>query len=527
VSSSSPAPGNGNGDSVFLGAVDLGSNSFHMIVARAGDHGLTLLDRLREPVRLASGLGKGDLLDEETEERALACLRRFGERLHGFPPSRVRAVGTNTFRKLDRSSSFRARASEALGVPIEIISGSEEARLIYLGIQYAMPDDRLRLAMDIGGGSTEVIVGQGARVRRTASLFMGCVSYSQRFFPDGVITRDAFRAAETAAGVELRTVREGFRRLGWETVAGASGTINAVADLLRRNGLDGPRISRARLKDLRSRLVAAGHVDALELDGLKKDRAPVLPGGLAILIEAFRALGIEEMDASSGALREGVLQDLHGRLHEKDVRDLTIQGFMDRYQIDGEHAARVERTARQFLAASGPTPGLEDGPAGMLLSWAARLHEVGLAVSYAGHHRHGAYLVANSDLPGFSFDDQAMLAALVGLHRRKLRDTMLNDVPAARREATRRLTVLLRLAVLMHRSRGPSHPPTPEFDWSNGSLHLAFRPELLRRHPLTRADLREEATYLQSWDLKLVVDPSPDADGAAPPDDEGDIEDEP
>jgi exopolyphosphatase/guanosine-5'-triphosphate,3'-diphosphate pyrophosphatase len=495
-----------------VAAVDLGSNSFHMVIARYLEHDLHMMDRLREPVRLAEGLLPDESIASEVAERAIACLERFGQRLRGIPRTQVRAVGTNTLRQAQNARDFGARARKALGHPIEIISGQEEARLVYLGISHTHPmEGTRRLAMDIGGGSTEVIVGEGFEALRSHSLFMGCVRFSREFFPGGVITRDAFRAAETAAGLELQTVREPLRSMGWDSAVGSSGTINAVSDLLKLNGLGGPEITLPRLKKLRKTLVAAGHAERIALEGLKPDRAPVLAGGLAILIGAFKSLGVEAMSPSAGALREGVLYDLVGRMEHQDVRDRTIRRLVDQYHVDLAQAGRVEATALGTLAqlergwAADPAWNGEPGAGRRLLVWASLLHEIGLTVSYTGYHKHGAYLVTHMDLPGFSADEQQVLSAMIRCHRRRFVRAVFDGLPPDRAEVARRLCVLLRLAVLLNRSRASAHAPVPEIAWTGGDLRLTFPGQWLRERPLTQVDLEQEARSLQASGVTLTV----------------------
>ncbi|NNE43215.1 MAG: exopolyphosphatase, partial [Gemmatimonadetes bacterium] len=420
--------------------------------------------------------------------------------------------GTNTLRRARNAREFLDAARHALGRPVEIISGQEEARLIYLGIAHVNPlEGSKRLAVDIGGGSTEIIVGRGFDPLRSHSLDMGCVRASRKYFPDGVITRDAFRKAELAAALELRAVREAFRTLGWDAAIGSSGTINAVSELLRANGWDGPEMTLARMKKLRKAMITAGHVDRLELDGLKADRAAVLPGGLAILIAVFRSLSVDTMTPSSGALREGVLYDLVGRIERHDARDRAIRRLVEQYHVDLAQAGRVERTALGLLAqvedawrgSDGWEP--QEGLARKLLTWGALLHEIGLTVSYSGYHKHGEYLVSHLDLPGFAADDQRVLATLVRGHRRKMSAAVFEPVPADRVLFTRRLVVLLRLAVLLNRSRLSGTVPVPDVRVEETGLSVKFPTGWLDEHPLTRADLESETDYLRGTGLELSV----------------------
>lgn len=454
---------------------------------------------MREPVCLAAGLDEYDCLSEEAQTRALACLERFAERLRDLPASHLRVVGTNTLRRAENGRAFRARAERCLGHSIEVISGQEEARLIHLGVAHSHAGDALdkRLVVDIGGGSTEVILGRGFDLLRSHSLYMGCVSFSQRFFPEGQITRAGFREAELAARLELQPFAAELRQRGWDSAVGTSGTINSVAELIRQGGFSEGPITFAGLKKLRKALVAAAHAERLALPGLKPDRARVLAGGLAILIGLFKGLGVEVLGASSRSLREGVLYDLVGRIRHEDVRDRTIRRLSDQYHVDLAQATRVEGTARALLEAARPLWwGAGEPPDPKPLVWACRLHEIGLAVSFTGFHRHGAYLVAHSDMQGFSEDDQQLLAALIGGQRRKLSKTLFAGLAPEQAELARRLTVILRLAALLNRGRSAEAAPPVALGGEEARLVVAFPPGWLVEHPLTETDLRAEAEHL-------------------------------
>ncbi len=489
----------------MLAAVDLGSNSFHAIVARVVQGELLVVDRLRDTVRLAAGLDRHLHLNDEVTSRALECLARFGQALQGVAPGGVRAVGTSTLRRATNGAAFLEEARRVLGHPIEIISGREEARLLYLGVAHSIADDAgRRLVVDIGGGSTECILGERFEPLVTDSLEMGCVAYSGRFFPDGEIKPSALRNARTAARLELQPIERRYRTLGWETCIGASGTIGAVAAILQETGWSKEGITAQGLQKLEKALVAAGKLSKLELPGLRPDRAPVLPAGVAILGAIFEALDIERMTAASGALREGVLYDLLGRIRHEDVRDRTVQRMAERWHADLEQAARVERTAMVLLRqVAGPWQ-LDEALARQLVGWAARLHEIGLQVAYSGYHKHGAYLAAHSDMPGFSRDEQLILADLIRGQRRKL-NSLVRDVPPARAELTMRLVVLLRLAVLLNRSRSTRALPALELTVEKARLNLVLPQRWLEEHPLTVADLLVEVSELGDAGWVLVV----------------------
>ncbi len=489
--------------SPLLAAVDLGSNSFHMIVARVQDEQLRVLDRLRDPVRLAAGLGRDNRIDPEVRQRAIECLQRFGQRLRDLGSESVRIVGTNTLRRA-RDPDFLEEAQQALGHPIEIIAGVEEARLIYLGVAHSLAaDGGRRLVMDIGGGSTELIIGEGFTPLRMDSLYMGCVSMSERFFSAGKLTKAAFRDAEVAAGVELEPIQARFRRLGWQMAAGASGTIRTVREIVVEAGWSEQGITLPALRKLRKAMLDAGQADKLKFKGLSDDRRPVLAGGVAILIATFEALGIERMLIAQGALREGLLYDLLGRIQHDDVREAAVKAVANRYQVDLAHAERVEAVAQQLLMQVADSWTLPGETLRVWLHWAACLHEVGLVVAHSQYHKHGAYLVQHSDLAGFSLRDQQILAALVRGHRRKL---PLDDVallPKPLQEPVTKMMVILRLAVLLRRDRSDVDMPSIKASASSNKIKLEFPEGWLEAHPLSHADLVGEQKVLEAVAIKL------------------------
>lgn len=485
-------------------AVDLGSNSFHMIVAEVDESRLQVIDKMREMVRLAGGLDEKNRLSEEVMQRAVECLRRFGQRLCAVPKGRVRAVGTNTLRKARNSAEFIARAEEALGHPIDIIAGHEEARLIYLGVSHSLEDDsRRRLVVDIGGGSTEIILGRKFEPKHMESLHMGCVGSSLRYFPDGQITADRLRAAEIAALQELEPMATAYREIGWETSIGASGTVLAIADAVHGAGWCKDGISAAALRKLAKALVAAGNAADVKMAGVTAERAPVFPGGVAILSAIFEALEIEQMSCASGALREGLIYDLVGRLRQDDIRERTVAELADRYRIDRAQAERVKRKALALWEMVRTPWQLDTEEYQRLLGWAACLHEIGLSISHSQYHKHSAYLLNNLDMPGFSRGEQQRMAFLVRAHRRKFPLAELQALPDDDEQPVRRLCVLLRLAVLLHRARSTAEMPRIEVDVDGDALKLRFPENWLQAYPLTAADLELEADYLKAAGFKL------------------------
>jgi len=489
-----------------LAAVDLGSNSFHMVVARHAHGQLLIVDRLREMVRLAAGLDSQGRLNRESVGRALQCLERFGQRLRDMKAERVRVVGTNTLRKARRKGAFLERAREALGHPIEIISGVEEARLIYLGVSHTTPSEGgRRLVVDIGGGSTELIIGEGLEARRLESLYMGCVSLSAKHFGDGVITEKRMKRARTEVQLEIEPVMARFGRSEWESALGASGTLRAAADVLAARGAGRGGIDREGAEWLLEECLRAGEVGRLRLPGLPTERQEIMPGGLAIIIEIFDMLGIESMRVADGALREGLLYDLVGRLTDEDARARSVRAMEARFHVDTAQADRVEATALVFLAQVREAWKLEEPLAELALGWAARLHEVGLDIAHSHYHKHGAYLLANADLPGFPREEQQLLAAVVGSHRRKLNLEQLDDLSPPWHVKAEFLIVLLRLAVLLHRARAARALPPIELKARGRSLEVSFPKDWLAEKPLTAADLEQEAQYLQAAGFRLRV----------------------
>ena len=488
-----------------IAAIDLGSNSFHMVIARVDEAGhVHIVDRLREQVQLGAGLDDRDCLSPEAQARGIACLQRFGDRVREVSPGKVAAVGTNTLRRAHNGEEFLSAASEALGHPIEVIAGREEARLIYLGVAHTHADDKgRRLVIDIGGGSTECIIGERFQPRFRESLYMGCVSASLEYFGDGQITEKQLRRAEIAARLELRPIEQRYRRIGWQDCIGASGTIRAVQSVLQANGWSEDGITPFSLQRLRKALLKAGSAANLRLPGLSEERAPVFPGGVAVLTGVFEALRIGHMHVSDGALREGLLYDLLGRIRHEDVRERTILTMARRYHVSLTQARRVASDAEQCRKMVATDWYLEGEETTSMLQWAAMLHEVGLAIAHAQYHKHGAYLVQHSDMRGFSRQNQQLLAFLIRGHRRKFPKADLAALPRGAAGAAERLCILLRLAVLLNHGRRKRRNPLLSIVAGEQSLDLVFAEGWLDEHPLTRTNLEQEAEYLKAIKFKL------------------------
>lgn len=480
-----------------IAAVDLGSNSFHMLVARVGPEGqVWVVDRLKERVRLAAGLDEHRSLSVDAQERALACLDRFGDRLRELPRGNVRAVGTSTLRKATNSHTFLIRAKRALGHPIDVVSGHEEARLIHRGITTEFVEAERRLIVDIGGGSTELILGD-LRPDVLDSLGMGCVSWTRHFFegPEPL----GMQAAITAARLELDAVKARYQggSEGWTRAVGSSGTIKAVDQCLRARG-EG-EITPAGLQGLTRQWLE--DPSALEMSAQRRE---VFAGGLAVLRAVVEGLQVPAMQVAHSALREGALADLVGRFRHDDVRAHTVDAWAVRMNVDHAQAVRVLETATSFFDQVAREWKLLPRHR-QLLEWAAQLHEVGQTISWSGYHKHGAYLLQNADLAGFSLQERRLLAAIVLVHRgRFLRERMEELAPGISPRVVR-LGVLLRLARDIHRSRTP-HPVVPTVSVDGDSIELAFQPGALAALPLLKADLEAECRVLQGagFGLSLV-----------------------
>jgi exopolyphosphatase/guanosine-5'-triphosphate,3'-diphosphate pyrophosphatase len=469
----------------MLAVVDMGSNSFRLEVGRVEGDQIFRLDTWRETLRIGAGIDAKGRLTPSAQRAALDCLARFAERLRGLHPGAVRAVATNTFRIAANAAAFLPKAEAALGFPIDIIGGHEEARLIYVGVVHVLPSStEPRLVIDIGGGSTEFIIGRGLDPEHLESLKVGCVGMTQRFFADGALSATAFRAAETHARAEVEAIAKDFDRSQWHEAYASSGTALALAEILESNGLSAGGITPDGLARLRKRMIGAGHVSRLRLEGLKPARVPVLAGGFAVMHAAIAELRVDRINPVGGALRLGVLYDLLGRTVDRDARVVTVERFLERYRIDREHAERISATARKFYDGAVPAP---DADAAQQLAWAGLLHEVGYTVSHIGFHKHGAYILQHADMPGFSAGEQSRLSLLVLACRGGL-----DKVQSVLGDADTRAQVLaLRLAVLLHHARRPIDMPRIRLEVGS-AIHFGLSKRWLAAHPLTEHLLGKE-----------------------------------
>jgi exopolyphosphatase / guanosine-5'-triphosphate,3'-diphosphate pyrophosphatase len=490
-----------------IAAIDLGSNSFHMVVAKVVLGQLRIIDRLRETVRLAEGLdGQGGLSDA-ARQRAVECLSRFGERIRDLPQHRVRAIATNTVRALREPRAFLAAAEASLGHPIEVVSGREEARLIYHGVAHAQPPKPMqrRLVIDIGGGSTECIIGSGFDTIERESLQVGCVASTRRFFPNGKLSKKRWKEALAEIEAEFQQFAGLYRTLGWQEAIGSSGTNKAIGDICAAMKLTKGAVTDEALPVVRDRLLSAERIELIDLPDLSEDRRPIIAGGILVLEAAFETLGLKRMMVSKAAMREGVLYDMIGRGRGEDPREASVDALMQRYGIDRAQAARVEATAMRLFDQVADRWDL-GGDERLMLIWAARLHELGLAIAHSQYHVHGAYVIEHSDIAGFTRQEQLFLAALVRNHRRNVSNKSLEALPDRLLAGAKRTATLLRIAVLLHRSHEAESLPDIGLHVVGNALGMAVPRSWLDARPLLRTDLGHEPEGIASLGVELVLD---------------------
>ncbi len=487
-------------------AVDLGSNSFHLLIARREHGELRVLDRIREMVRLGGGLDDTGCLNGKTQQRAMDCLARFGQRLRGIPAANIRAVGTQTFRRLNNANAFLLASEQALECPIDIIAGHEEARLIYLGVtQWIAGHQQKQLVMDIGGGSTELVVGEGFDLLEMESLQFGCVALTKRFFPNGKLTPGRLKNTERAVAAELQEIQSAFRETGWQQAVGASGTIRSAAAMCAANGWCKKGVTSRALGKLKQTALSFSHLDDIRIDGLSERRRPVFIGGLAILLACFKALDIDELVVSPYALREGLLYDLLGRLEHRDPRDNAVKAMMARFAVDPAQVIRVRTTALEIFDRLSPGQPVSR-PHRKLLAWAADLHETGLGLSHNNYQQHSAYLVEASDMAGFSRQEQLFLATLVAYQRRAIAADYAARLPIRLHTALRLTLLCIRLAWILCRTREDRAVPDFTIDLLDTTVHMALPAAWKENHPLTITDLEYEqrAVKITGLDLQVV-----------------------
>lgn len=488
-----------------LAAIDLGSNSFHLVVARILDGRIQIIDKLKQRVRLAEGMDDDKQLNEEAMQRGLDCLELFAERLSGINPDTVRVTGTYTLRAAANAQVFLDRARALLHHPIDIISGQEEARLIYQGVAHTQHLEGRVLVIDIGGGSTELIIGEKFTPLALTSRKMGCVTFTKQFFANGKLNEKNFNAAILAGLHQLEPILTQYQGLGWQTCLGSSGTIKTVRELLVSKDENGI-LTLAQLERLKNRLIAQKRVEQLELPGLTEDRRPILAAGVAVLIALFQGLGIERMEYSDGALREGLLYEFEQRQQHQDIRARTAFGIAELYHIDKQQAARVEATTLVLFDQVARAWELDAELYRPLLCWAAMLHEIGLAINYTAIQRHSAYILENSDLPGFNLEEQSCLATLVRFHRKPIRRQEFSPIPNYPDQAIWRCIRILRLAIALNHRRLDHLLPALTLSAEGARCILTLPASWCEANRLLMQNLEREQEYLQAqgWQLELI-----------------------
>ncbi|MFH8132896.1 exopolyphosphatase [Pantoea osteomyelitidis] len=489
-------------------AIDLGSNSFHMVIARVVDGAMQVLGRLKQRVHLADGLDAGNRLSEEAIQRGLSCLTLFAERLQGFSPTNVTIVGTHTLRQAVNAEEFLQRAADVIPYPIEVISGHEEARLIFMGVEHTQPEKGRKLVIDIGGGSTELVIGEDFEPQLVESRRMGCVSFANLYFPGGEINRENFRRARLAAAQKLETLAWQYRLHGWQYALGASGTIKAACEVLLAMGEKEKLITPERLDKLYDEMIKHKSFSALSLPGLSEERKAVFVPGLAILCGVFDALAIRELRLSDGALREGVLYEMEGRFRHQDIRSRTAQSLANHYAIDSDQARRVLETTEELYNQWRDQNAKQAHPQlAALLKWAALLHEVGLTINHSGLQRHSSYILQNSNMPGFNQDQQTLLATLVRFHRKAIKLEEMPRFTLFKKKQFLPLVFLLRLGTLLNNQRqATSRPESLRLATDDGHWTLTFPAGYLSQNNLVQLDLEREQGYwsdVTGWKLML------------------------
>lgn len=488
-----------------VAALDIGSNSFHLVIARIlADH-VQILHRVKQKVRLADGLDDQGMLSEEAIHRGMQALEECKESMQGFEARTVRIVATYTLRKAINSGEFISAARRILPYPVEVISGVEEARLIYQGVAHTNADSGSRLIVDIGGGSTEFIIGTGFDPSLMRSLSMGCVNFTKKFFANGELKEKAFHKAITAAHQELEIIADKYRHMGWENCIGTSGTIKTLANLCGE--LQGKNArTEITLKDLKALIkhcISVGSVDNLSFNSISQDRLPVFPAGLAVLTAIFESLSIEKMKYSGAALREGVLYEMEERLQHLDIRKRTAESIATRYDVDTQQARRVLHTTNIIFQQVAEDWQIQNPELHNVLGWAALLHEVGLQINSRGVQRHSAYILRNADLPGFNQEEQDLLASLAACHRKKINLEEIPEFEQFSPQEVHKLICILRLGVLLNIKRQDNIIPDISASVSDMNIAMHFADNWLNDKPLMKADLMSERQRILALGIDL------------------------
>ncbi|MFZ7159293.1 exopolyphosphatase [Avibacterium gallinarum] len=498
------------GEAREIAAIDLGSNSFHMIIARIINGSIQVLSRLKQKVQLAEGLDENNQLSQEAIARGVNCLALFAERLQGFPAENVNVVGTFTLRTAVNNEAFLRQAEQVFPYPINIISGQMEAKTIYAGVSHTQPETGRKFVVDIGGGSTEMIIGDDFHPLIAESRHMGCVSFAKKFFPQGEISAENFQRAKQSAVNKIEDLAFEYRKLGWQSVLGSSGTIKTVYQVIAANLDTNGIITAARLAQLSEKVLQVSHFDDLHLDGLNEDRADVFVPGLAILSAVFEVFGIEQMRYSDGALREGVMYSLEKNFQVSNIRQRTALALAEQFNLDMAQSERVHQSTQRLAAQYGAWQNsqLQDEMVDILL-WAARLHEVGIVINHKGLQKHSAYILQNMELPGFDKEQQRLLTTLVRYQINNIKQADFAKFSRYAEQDILALVRLLRLAILLNKSRQASvwsEKISLKIDPTLAQWTIQFEPSYLQENPLVKSDLINESKWLKELDLGLNFD---------------------
>ncbi|MBO9489971.1 guanosine-5'-triphosphate,3'-diphosphate pyrophosphatase [Endozoicomonas sp. G2_1] len=491
-------------DSDYYAIIDLGSNSFHLWLTTLLANGVQTIDKVKRKVRLASGLDEHNILSEQAIERGLSCLALFADRLQNIPVKNIKVVATATVRLAANADEFLARAEQVLGLPIELLSGIDEAKNIYLGAAYTCTAPPQRLVLDIGGASTELVIGAGFETDKAISLDMGCVTFNQAYFADKALTEQHFDRAIAGAKAMLAPHVSDYQTIGWQAVLGGSGTMQALAEILSAQG-KACLIDLAFMYDIKRQLITCRQFDCIDIDGLGIEREPVFASGLAILIALFESLEIDQMQLSLGALREGLLYQLLPDMGQQPIQQRTVKSLAKRFHIDRNHGLRVAKHARYLWQQCQEKWQLDDSELESLLINACLLHEVGVLVEFKNHPRHGQYLLNNADLPGFSSAQRQVLSYLIRWQKGELTSDVVEQALQLVFSGSARALAILRLAIVICHLRDDAITPNYQISAYDSGLTLVFNDDCLAQHPLISAELALEVDYLKPLGIELQI----------------------
>jgi len=491
--------------SPLYAVIDLGSNSFHMLITRLIADGVQTVDKVKRKVRLATGLDEQNQLSEAAMQRGIECLRFFAERLQDISPNNIRIVATATLRIATNADLFLKRAEQVLGYKVELLSGEQEAERIYLGVAHTSNNSARRLVLDIGGASTEIVAGGHFDMDKAISLNMGCVTYNHLFFTNGELTDAHFAAAITAAKSELEPFIATYKALGWQDVLGGSGTMQALAEVLVFH--DKPAIiTLTFLNELKQQLIACKTINAINIPGLSSERSPVIASGLSILIALFEQFDLKQLQLSSGAIREGLLYEMLPDMRNINIRKRTLASLAQRFHIDLEHAQRVTKQVQRLYQQHAQAWSIQNSNLLSLLNACCALHEIGLLLAFKQHAKHGGYILRHADLPGFDQTERQLMVALIGSYKGDIDTAAFAHLAIASQEQAFKLLLIFRLAITLCRRRRDEVLPTYDTHSDDNSLSLTLSKQWLNAHPLLVAELNEEANQLEKLGLTIKVE---------------------